>query len=176
MVMPENPPRFSRKTVLAAVDSLPYNQGQFSRFLQDLGPEYFNWVRHEDVSVGKRQSDLIEMYDEHPLRKLADGEYLSEFIVETAASHVPDPPEQYPWADPVEERPVIKKLRAMLERDGYVVVDRKLRRTTPVELGLAESEDEVSRMLASPAFNVSRGHLNQALDAHGRGDWAAANG
>src|SRR5690348_14472645 len=88
LIVPDRPPRFSRKTVLAAVDALPFNQGQFSRFLQDLGPEYFNWVRHEDVSVGKRQSDLIEMYDEDPVRKLADGEYFSESLVEAAASHV----------------------------------------------------------------------------------------
>src|SRR5437868_12850067 len=85
LVMPDKPPQCSRETRLAAVDTLPFNQGQFSRFVQDLGPEYFNWVRHEDVSVGKRHSDLIEMYDEDPMRKLGNGEYLSEFIVETAA-------------------------------------------------------------------------------------------
>ncbi|MGY3442755.1 hypothetical protein [Bradyrhizobium sp. USDA 4473] len=173
--MPIKPPQFSRKTVLAAVDALPFNQGQFSRFLQDLGPEYFNWVRHEDVSVGKRRSDLIEMYDEEPMRKLRDGEYLSEFIVETAASHVPEPPQQYPWADPVEETPTIKKFRATLERDGFTIVDRSLRRVLPVELGIAAAEDEVTRILSLPPFEVAKGHLTQALDAHGRGDWAAAN-
>lgn len=173
--MSDKPPQFSRKTVLAAVDTLPFNQGQFSRFLQELGPEYFNWVRHEDVSVGKRHSDLIEMYDEDPMRKLGDGEYLSEFIVETAASHVPEPPQQYPWADPVEDKPVFKKFRATLERDGFTIVDRTLRRVLPVELGIAAAEDEVSRILSQPPFEVARGHLAQALDAHGRGDWAAAN-
>lgn len=176
LIVPDRPPRFSRKTVLAAVDALPFNQGQFSRFLQDLGPEYFNWVRHEDVSVGKRQSDLIEMYDEDPVRKLADGEYFSEFLVETAASHVADPPKPYPWeTKPAEERPVIKILRASLERDGFTIVDRTIRSVLPVELGVAAAEDEVTRILAQPAFQLSRGHLTQALDAHGRGDWAAAN-
>lgn len=169
-------PRFSRKTVLAAVDALPFNQGQFSRFLQDLGPECFNWVRHEDVSVGKRQSDLIEMYDEDPLRKLTDGEYLSDVLVEIAASHVPAPPKPYPWEQhPAEERDVIKKFRAALERDGFAIVDRTLRSVMPVELGVAAAEDEVSRILAKPEFELSRGHLQQALDAHARGDWAAAN-
>jgi hypothetical protein len=176
LIVPDRPPRFSRKTVLAAVDALPFNQGQFSRFLQDLGPEYFNWVRHEDVSVGKRQSDLIEMYDEDPVRKLADGEYFSESLVEAAASHVPDPPKLYPWEQhPTEERDVIKKFRAVLERDGFTIVDRTLRSVMPVELGVAAAEDEVSRILARPEFELSRGHLSQALDAHARGDWAAAN-
>jgi hypothetical protein len=54
-------------------------------------------------------------------------------------------------------------------------VNKALRRVLPVELGIAAAEDEVSRMLSQPAFRLSRGHLNQALDAHGRGDWAAAN-
>jgi hypothetical protein len=175
MLMSAKPPRFSRKTVLAAVDALPFNQGEFSRFLQDLGPEYFNWVRHEDASVGKRHSDLIEMYDEDPLRKLADGEYLSEFIVETAASKMSEPPTQYVWSEPIEERPVIARFRAMLAKDGFIVVEHKLRRTVPVELGIAEAEDEISRMLSRPEFATSRGHLNQALDSHGRGNWAAAN-
>jgi hypothetical protein len=68
--MPARPSRFSRKTVLAAVDFLPLNQGQFIRFLQDLGPEFLDEVRGEDVSVGKRSSDLIRIYDREPNREL----------------------------------------------------------------------------------------------------------
>jgi hypothetical protein len=167
--------RFSRKTVLAAIDFLPFNQGQFTRFLQDLGPELANEVRGEDVSVGKRSSDLIRMCDWEPNRVLADGELLSEVIVERAVSHVPPPSPQHSWSDPVEESPVLKAFRLALERDGYTVVDRKLRQVLPVEMGIADAENEISRMLAAPAFQTSRGHLSQALDAHGRGDWAAAN-
>jgi hypothetical protein len=62
------------------------------------------------------------------------------------------------------------------QRDGFTVVDRTLRSVVPVELGIAVAEDEVSRILFQPVFEVSRGHLTQALHAHGRGDWAAANG
>jgi hypothetical protein len=177
-MMPDRPPQFSRKTVLAAVDFLPYNQGQFTRFLQDLGPEFAGEVRGEDTSVGKRSSDLIRIYDRDPDRILADGEFLSHAIVERAASHVPAPRPEYDWAVPVEETPAMKALKAfkaLLERDGFTVVDGTLRRVLPVELGIAAAEDEVSRILAQPAFQLSRGHLTQALDAHGRGDWAAAN-
>ncbi len=176
--MPDRPPQFSRKTVLAAVDFLPYNQGQFTRFLQDLGPEFAEEIRGEDTSVGKRSSDLIRIYDRDPERILADGEFLSHVIVERAASHVPTPRPEYDWAISAEETPAMKALKAfkaMLERDGLTVVDGALRRVLPVELGIAAAEDEVSRILAQPAFQLSRGHLTQALDAHGRGDWAAAN-
>ncbi len=127
------------------------------------------------MSVGKRHTDLIYMYDENPNRTLADGEYLSEVIVERAASHVPDPRPEYAWGGPVEEKPDLKAFRAMLDRDGYTVIGGKLRRTLPVEVGVAAAEDQVTRILKIPAFAKSRGHLQQALDAHGRGDWAAAN-
>jgi hypothetical protein len=173
--MPNRPPQFSRKTVLAAVDFLPYNQGQFTRFLQDLGPDIVDVVRGEDASVGKRSSDLIRIYDKEPDRVLHDEEFLSQVIVERAASHVP-PPQTIPvWSEPVAEIPALKAFKAALARDGFTVVDRTLRRVLPVELGIAAAEDEVSRILSQPAFQLSRGHLIQALDAHGRGDWAAAN-
>jgi hypothetical protein len=173
--MPDRPLQFSRKTVLAAVDFLPYNQGQFTRFLQDLGPEFAEEIRGEDASVGKRSSDLIRIYDREPERTLSDGQFLGEMIVERAASHVPTPRPEYAWAEPTEEAPILKMFRATLERDGFTIVDRTLRRILPVELGIAAAEDEVSRILSQPAFQLSRGHLTQALDAHGRGDWAAAN-
>ena len=178
-MMPDRLPQFSRKAVLAAIDCLPYNQGQFTRFLQDLGPEFAEEVRGEDTSVQKRCSDLIRIYDREPERTLADGQFLSEVIVERAASHVPPPQPKYDWGEPTEDTPAVKVLKvfkATLERDGFTVIDGTLRRILPVELGIAAAEDEVSRILSHPAFQLSRGHLTQALDAHGRGDWAAANG
>jgi hypothetical protein len=175
LMMPDRVPQFSRKTVLAAIDFLPYNQGQFTRFLLDLGPEVVDIVRGEDVSVEKRCSDLIRCYDGWPSRTLDDGFFLSDFVVERAASHVPEPPTESAWGPPGEEKDSLKKFRAALERDGFTVVYRTLRRVVPVEMGIAAAEDEVTRILAQPAFQLSRGHLTQALDAHGRGDWAAAN-
>jgi hypothetical protein len=173
--MSDKPPRFSRKTVLAAIDYLPYGQGEFSRFLQDLGSYFYNEIRLESTSLIKRHTDLIYLYDQDPNQVLEDGEYLSEVIVERAASHVPVPRPEYAWVKPAEEKDELKKFRAALERDGFTVVDRTLRRVVPIELGIAAAEDEVTRILAQPAFQLSRGHLTQALDAHGRGDWAAAN-
>ena len=82
---------------------------------------------------------------------------------------------EYAWSEPRDELPRIKALRSALARDGYTIVDRTIRRTLPVELGLAAAEDETTRLLKTGPFPTSRGHLEQALDAHGRGDWAAAN-
>lgn len=45
----------------------------------------------------------------------------------------------------------------------------------PPELGTEGGEDEVRGLLGVKGFSVSSGHLDQALNAHARGDWAAAN-
>jgi hypothetical protein len=39
-----------------------------------------------------------------------------------------------------------------------------------------DTEDEITRLLKKHDLTTPKGHLDQALDAHGRGDWAAANG
>ena len=44
----------------------------------------------------------------------------------------------------------------------------------PIELG-SEADDEVHQLLALHGFATACGHLDQALNAHVRGDWAAAN-
>lgn len=50
-----------------------------------------------------------------------------------------------------------------------------LRPSLPVELG-AETGDEVHHLLEVRGFTTLLGHLDQALNAHVRGDWAASNG
>lgn len=68
-----------------------------------------------------------------------------------------------------------------LALDGYVVSwgedARKplLRAALPGEVDLPVADDEVHQLLKQFGFNVPLGHLDQAIDAHTRGDWAAAN-
>ena len=68
-----------------------------------------------------------------------------------------------------------------LARDGYVVEvyeDRappRLRSALPEEMALPETDDEVRQLLDRNGFAVPAGHLDQAIEAHTRGDWAAAN-
>ncbi len=63
-----------------------------------------------------------------------------------------------------------------LNRDGFTVEDANLRRTLPAQLAMTEADDEVHRLLDQNGYAVPRGHLDQAIAAHARGDWAAANG
>ena len=62
-----------------------------------------------------------------------------------------------------------------LEIDGFTVSGGVLRRALPAEVALPEAQTEVERLLDKHGFATPKVHLKQALDAHGRGDWAAAN-
>jgi hypothetical protein len=62
-----------------------------------------------------------------------------------------------------------------LERDGFSVEDGQLRRALPQALDLPRADDEVHALLDQYAFRIHKGHLDQAIAAHARGDWAAAN-
>lgn len=68
-----------------------------------------------------------------------------------------------------------------LARDGFIVEQDinggpgRLRAALPGEIQLAETDDEVRQLLRHFGFNVPAGHLEQAIEAHTRGDWAACN-
>ncbi|WP_223119830.1 hypothetical protein [Salinicola corii] len=68
-----------------------------------------------------------------------------------------------------------------LALDGYIVSwddDARtplLRAALPDEVDLPAADDEVHQLLRQFGFIVPLGHLDQAIDAHARGDWAAAN-
>jgi hypothetical protein len=87
------------------------------------------------------------------------------------------PRERFSWEceDDTEPEPVTPDaaFRRALEVDGFVVSGSTLHRALPVDVGLAQSE--VDRLLEKHSFATARGHLREALDAHGRGGWAAAN-
>lgn len=68
-----------------------------------------------------------------------------------------------------------------LARDGFVVEfdecgkNPKLRAARPEEVDLPASDNEVHELLKRYQFQVPKGHLDQAIEAHTRGDWAACN-
>lgn len=68
-----------------------------------------------------------------------------------------------------------------LALDGYVVSwdeDSRvplLRAALPEEVNLPATDDEVHQIMKHFNFAAPMGHLDQAIEAHTRGDWAAAN-
>ncbi|PKI06712.1 hypothetical protein CXF78_09015 [Shewanella sp. 11B5] len=62
-----------------------------------------------------------------------------------------------------------------LEKDGFELTETSVRKSLPSQIPLAESEDNLVRILKKRNFNIALGHYEQAIAAHGRGEWAAAN-
>jgi hypothetical protein len=62
-----------------------------------------------------------------------------------------------------------------LEKDGYQLTENSVRASLPSQIPLVENEDRLFEILRKRQFNVAIGHYQQALAAHGRGEWAAAN-
>jgi hypothetical protein len=162
--------RFSRRSVIAAIEVLErMEQVELTRYLLKLGPDFANLVRSEKVSVSQCLNNLIRLTDQSPGLETDDGLPFRDALVEKAATMIP-----HLW--PELPNPDWETFQRALEVDGFVITDGALRRTLPADIGLPTAESETTRLLQKHSFTTAKGHLDQALDAHGRGDWAAANG
>lgn len=62
-----------------------------------------------------------------------------------------------------------------LKKDGYEIVDNVIKATLSNQLPIVAQEGELESLLSKHSFSVAKGHYTQAVAAHGRGEWAAAN-
>lgn len=167
--------QYSRRTIIAAIDVLEsrYTQAEITSLLTDFGPEIYTAVRNENTASAKRRmNDLKQFIDAHPAHQVDDG-LLENVVVERAALLFPTPDPDWP---PEPLRPEMEKLRRALEQDGFVITAGSLRRILPADIGLPTTESELMRLLDHHNFGTAKGHLEQALENHARGNWAAANG
>lgn len=163
--------RFCRRTVIAALEVLEhFNQPQLTRFVLKLGPDYSRWVAGESLSVSRRVNSLIALYDEDPQRLTHEGEFLADVLVEAAVARLPSAPSFAFDAEPPHP------LRRALALDGFVEEEGVVRPGIPQGFARGDAEDEITKLLREYGFGIPLGHLEQALSAHSRGDWAAANG
>lgn len=167
--------QFSRRTVIAAIDLF---EGQYhadlTAFLMELGPTVYTHIRTEPISLKNRLSDLKRYVDQFP-ETLIDGAPLQLILVERAVSLLPPEPE-YEWSRQPRVTPAMETFIRTLELDGFTVTEGALRRTLPTDIGLPETESELMRLLAHHGLDIAKSHLQQAMDAHARGNWAGANG
>jgi hypothetical protein len=168
--------QFSRRCVIAAIDVLEgaWYHKDFTAFLMELGPAIYTHIRQDPVSLTNRMSDLKRFIDLNPGQSI-DGEPLEVVIVNRAVSNLPPEPE-YEWSRPARHTPAMGIFIRALELDGYTVSGGQLRRNLPADLGLPATESELMRLLGAHGFGMAKGHLDQAMDAHARGNWAGANG
>lgn len=165
---------FSRPTLIAAVELLEgHSQSRFNQMVLRLGLED-EIGSGTAVSVAKKCDILgrvVVQRSGHVLDTLDGTMTLGEAVVREAV--------QLLRAEPNLPRELA--LGRGLARDGYVVSfgddgrDPALRAALPDHIQLPETDDEVHELLKTFQFATPLGHLDQAVEAHMRGDWAACN-
>ena len=66
-------------------------------------------------------------------------------------------------------------LAISLKRDGYVIMDRVVKKMLPKDIEEAQTENQLTLFLRKFDFTISKGHLDQAIKNHSLGNWAGAN-
>lgn len=168
--------RFSRATILAATDLLKgrLSQAGFDTLVVRVGAEA---IVTPDVAptTPKKAALLARFMMQHGSEVVStlDGEMTcAEALVREAV--------RFCRVDSTDADQAAF-LRG-LELDGYVASFAEedgrplLRAALPGDVDLPAADDEVHQLLTQFGFHTPLGHLNQAIEAHARGDWAAANG
>jgi len=165
--------RFSRLTMLAAVAVLErLTHAGLDVYHLELGLE--GTGAGEGSGLGKRSATLAQFAVANPQFVTVSGSNLWDALVERAAE-IAARLQTTTWTNSVEYPPDATKLVRALERDGYVLRDGGLVRSLPEFVDLPSADDEVHRLLDQFGMATARGHLNQAIQAHSDGQWAAAN-
>src|SRR5882672_5576641 len=158
---------FSRNTIVEALELFElegWSTNRFERYLLRFKLEEI--VPASLGSKPTRITALISHFVAYPSLLGPDG---ANVVLETIEYIL----KSHAWSDPAKHYP---SLSHSLEVDGYAINnDGTLRSILPTSLHLASKQSEVDRLLSEFKFSVAKGHLEQALNAHTRGDWAAAN-
>jgi hypothetical protein len=166
---------FTRPTIIAAVELLErHTQARFNQMVLRLGLED-DISSSTGLSVTKKCDLLGRIVVQRPAQVImtVDGNVtLAEAVIREAVQ----------LAQQNSEYHLQTAFVRGLARDGYVIYwDEygrcpRLRAALPGEVDLPATDDEVHQLLKHFQFHTPLGHLGQAIEAHTRGDWAAANG
>lgn len=167
---------FSRPTVVAATELLEqHTQARFNQMVVRIGLEN-DVLQDTSVSVGKKAAvlgKLVVARADLVVQTLDGPVSLAEAVVREAAQ----------LAQPASTDAIHTDFLRGLARDGFVLMPvassgqrASIRSALPGEIQLTATDDEVHHLLKQFGFATPLGHLDQAIDAHTRGDWAACNG
>jgi hypothetical protein len=168
---------FTRPTIVAAnelVAQAARNHAEINKLILRLGLED---EIPDDTSLSiERKCDRlgrIVLARSADIVATVDGTFtLAEAYVRQAVAFV------WQGSDGVQQLAFLRGL----SRDGYVIVwgesgeTLSLRIALPEEVDLPATDDEVRSLLRHFRFDTALGHLEQGIEAHTRGEWAAANG
>lgn len=169
---------FTRPTITAAVAMLDkqLSQAKFDHLVLRLGLEQYI-AADTTASVSKKAAQLgrLVLANGSQVVQTLDGTItLTEATVREAVALTMN------FDSPSAEQ---ERLVRALALDGFVIEWSEdssavptLRAGLPDEVDLPATDDEVHQLLKHFDFQTALGHLDQAVEAHTRGDWAAANG
>ncbi|MER2537480.1 MAG: hypothetical protein ABTQ31_20210 [Rhizobiaceae bacterium] len=165
---------FTRPTLVAAVELLEqHSQARFNQMVLRLGLEdeisssTSLSVAHKCALLGR----IVVQRAEAVLDTLDGSMTLGEAVIRQAAQ----------LAQQDATHALQTAFARGLARDGYVLAwddygrDASIRAALPGEIQLPQTDDEVHQLLKSFGFTTPLGHLDQSVEAHTRGDWAACN-
>jgi hypothetical protein len=164
---------FSRPTLIAAVELLEHHtQARFNQMVlrleleDEIGSETALSVAKKCDALGR----IVVQRSDTVVHTIDGTATLGEAVVREALQLLIS-----------DRRLPHEKIERALARDGYVInikdVGRSpmLRSALPEDVQLPETDDEVHQLLKGFMFKIPLGHLDQAIEAHTRGDWAACN-
>lgn len=166
-------PIFSRRTILAATDILTgFGHADLTRFLLEYDLDGVG----DAGSLRDRANAIARHLLRNPEATDEEGRNLTDSMVSRLVEHAISRNTEGAGFHFDEFSNRYADLERALERDGFTVEDGQLRRTLPAALDMLAADDEVNSLLHQYDYVVPLGHLDQAIAAHARSEWAAANG
>ena len=166
-----NAPRFGLLTLLEATRLLTHlSQAELNNLILRLSAENYMPMRL-DLSKDHKSNTLYQFAKDNPDHQTLSESNLVDEIIKRAVAFV-TPVRSGAEYPPEYHAPFLNALT----RDGFTLSDGTLRRTLPPEADLPRIDDELRTLLDEFKMATIKGHLDQAIDNHARGQWAAANG
>ena len=158
---------FSRNTVVQLVKAFGFTtHAQLAQLAMLFNCEHILG----DGGIEKKETRLMQYLIDNPELQGPSG---SSLILELT-EHLFKERRQNDWNQP-EPAEKFPDLVNALRQDGYGVSDFRVHAMLPEVVPVARAKDELILLLEQYSFDTAKGHLEQAIDAHTRGDWAAAN-
>jgi hypothetical protein len=153
---------FSRATIIKAFDLGVFRtHSELDKFMLLFSLEN---IIQSTATKNEKKVAIIRHLIQNPYEKGPNGGNLSFEIIEQIIN---EPTNDYGNA--------YLELENSLKRDGYCIENNKLMSVLPEFVQLPEKENELFLLLDNLNFITEKGHLEQAISAHSRSDWASAN-
>lgn len=152
---------FSRKTILTLVDTLNFRtHDEIERFCFVFEIEQ---VVENLSSISKKETAISKYLIANKEAKGPNGSALVVEVIEYLLENKHYSSDHF------------LKFQHHLEKDGYLLSENSIRASLPTQIPMVENEDRLIEILKKRGFEIALGHYEQAVAAHGRGEWAAAN-